>query len=668
MGFLVAGSAAALASLLAALRLAAGVRRLPVQDREVERVRVEIARGAAAFLRQETLAVGLFVLATAGLLFALGGRAPAGLGSAAAGTFLLGSVASLLSGWIGMGVAVAANGRAALAARSGVAAALRVAHGAGSAIGLAVVGLALLGLVLALALVDPGLSGRSGALGGLALGASSVALFARVGGGIFTKAADVGADMAGKLEAGIPEDDPRNPAAVVDNVGDDVGDVAGMGADLFESYVGSLVAAVALAGASGAGARGAGAALAVAAAGALASILAPLAVRLSRPRDGRGAASALRRALLTSALAFLGQLALLREAGVVGGAWSAACALGLAAGLAIGWLSDYFTAPGRPAVRETTRSAAAGAATFVLSGFSWGMLGAALPVLVVAFAALLAYALDGLFGVALAAVGMLALTGAVMAVDAYGPVADNAGGIAQLARLPRGVREVTDELDALGNSTAAVGKGLAIGSAALTALALFSAYVSAARLAALSLLDAPTLAGLFLGAALPFAFAAWTIRAVSRAAAEMTEEVRRQFREIPGLLTGEARPEPARCVAISTRAALREMVPPGLAALALPVACGLALGAEALGGMLAGALASGLVLAIALANSGAAWDNAKKAIEAGALGGPGSAAHEAALVGDTVGDPFKDAAGPSLNILIKLMTVVALLVAPWLAR
>ncbi|MBE3591048.1 MAG: sodium-translocating pyrophosphatase [Firmicutes bacterium] len=658
--------AAATLCVLAALRLAARVRRADAGTPEMQAVARAIERGAGVFLRQEFGAVARFVAVVAAALLAASALGVAGLRPATAFTFVLGAAASLLTGYIGMRVAVQANVRTAQAAGEGVAAALRMAYGGGSVTGLIVVGLGIWGLVIAFGVVDLHDAASFAAFNGFAFGASSIALFARVGGGIFTKAADIGADIVGKLETGLAEDDPRNPAAIADNVGDNVGDVAGMSADLFESYVGSIVAAVALAANLRLGAAEVALPFLLAAAGALASVVAVWAAHFGRPRDGAEAAAALRRGVVLAAGLFAAGCAALGAAGAASWAHVAAAVLGLVGGIAIGALSEFYTAPGRGPVREVAAAARAGAATVVLSGFAWGMLSAALPVLAVSAIALAAYLLDGLFGIAVASVGMLAITGSIMAVDAYGPIADNAGGIAEMARLPRGVREVTDQLDALGNSTAAVGKGLAIGSAALTALALFSAYTEAARLPGLSLLDAPTLAGLLLGAAAPYVFAAWAIRAVQRAAGEMVEEVRRQFREVRGLLQGEAQPDAERCVAISSRAALREMVLPGVAAVLLPIAVGLALGRSALGGLLAGAVASGLVLAITMANAGAAWDNAKKEIEAGLFGGKGTPEHAAAVVGDTVGDPFKDTAGPSLNILIKVMCVAALLAAPLL--
>ncbi|MBX5476854.1 MAG: sodium-translocating pyrophosphatase [Clostridia bacterium] len=657
---------AATLCVLTALRLARRVRRAGAGTPEMQAIARAIERGASVFLRQEFRAVARFVAVVALAMVAASAWGVAGMRPATAFTFVLGASASLLAGYIGMRIAVQANVRTADAAASGVAPALRLAHSGGSVTGLMVVGLGLWGLLLALGVVDLRDAASFAAFNGFAFGASSIALFARVGGGIFTKAADVGADIVGKLETGLAEDDPRNPAVIADNVGDNVGDVAGMSADLFESYVGSIVAAVGLAVNQRLGDHAVALPFVLAAVGALASIAAIWAANIGRPQDGAEAAAALRRGVVLAGGLFAAGAAALGALGAAAWTHVATAILGLAGGVVLGALSEYYTAPGRGPVREVAAAARTGPATVVLSGFAWGMLSAALPVLAVSGIALAAYMLDGLYGIAVASVGMLAITGSIMAVDAYGPIADNAGGIAEMARLPKGVREVTDQLDALGNSTAAVGKGLAIGSAALTALALFSAFTEAARLPSLSLLDAPTLVGLLLGAVTPYVFAAWAIRAVERAAGEMVEEVRRQFREVRGLLQGEADPDPERCVAISSRAALKEMVLPGVAAVAIPIAVGVILGRSALGGLLAGAAASGVVLAVTMANAGAAWDNAKKEIEAGLHGGKGSPAHAAAVVGDTVGDPFKDTAGPSLNILIKVMCVVALLAAPLL--
>ena len=494
-------------------------------------------------------------------------------------------------------------------------------------------------------------------------GASSIALFARVGGGIYTKAADVGADLVGKVEAGIPEDDPRNPAVIADNVGDNVGDIAGMGADLFESYVNSIIAAMAI-GAMFAGMSGVMYPLLLSAVGIIASILGTFFVRV---KEGGDPAKALRYGLGTTGLfmivgtffltrwVFLGDLTLFY-----------AVVSGVVSGILIGAATEFYTSGDYASVKEIAAASETGAATNILAGLGVGMKSTTIPVILVCAAILAGVQFGGLYGIACAAVGMLAITGMVLSVDAYGPISDNAGGIAEMADLPEEVRQITDRLDAVGNTTAAVGKGLAIGSAALTALALFVAYAQATNLASIDLKDPKVMVGLFIGGLLPFVFSALSIQAVSRAAEKMIEEVRRQFREIPGIMEGTGRPEYERCVDISTAAALREMILPGLMAVLAPVVVGYGLGAQALGGLLGGSIVTGVMMAIFMSNAGGAWDNAKKYIESGHHGGKGTAPHAAAVVGDTVGDPFKDTAGPSLNILIKLMSVVATVLAPLL--
>ena len=662
---------AGLLALAVALSMARSVARTEAGEGRMVDVARAIQEGAMAFLAREYQVLVVFVGGMAGVLFLAGRGAPgSGFGPAVAAAYLLGATASLAAGYGGMRVATTANVRTArMAERHGLAGALAVAFRGGAVMGLAVVGLGLLGLgLLYLLWVDPGRPATLAVLNGFAMGASSVALFARVGGGIYTKAADMGADLVGKLEAGIPEDDPRNPAVIADNVGDNVGDVAGMGADLFESYVGSLVAAVVVAAAGGAASSGGGAAvvfpLVLAALGVVASLLG---IAVTQAGSGDDPARALRRGTLTAAFALAGGGGL--AAGWLGLPQAAvAMVAGLAAGVLVGLVTEYYTAGDRPPARQVARSAATGPATNVLAGLAVGMKSTALPVLVVGAATLVAHQVAGLYGIAVAAVGMLATTGITVAVDAYGPIADNAGGIAEMAGLPAEVRAVTDRLDAVGNTTAAMGKGFAIGSAALTALGLFSAYAATTGLGAIDLLEPRVMIGALVGGMLPMLFSALAVEAVGRAAFAMIEEVRRQFRERPGILTGDDRPDYARCVDISTRAALAQMVAPGLLAVAAPLVVGWLLGPAAVGGLLAGALVTGVLVAIFMANAGGAWDNAKKYIEGGALGGKGSASHRAAVVGDTVGDPFKDTAGPSLNILIKLMSVVALVFAPLFQR
>ena len=663
---------AGLLALAVALSMARSVARTEAGEGTMVEVARAIQEGAMAFLAREYQVLVVFVGGMAGVLLLAGRGAPgAGFGPAVAAAYLMGATASLAAGYGGMRVATTANVRTArMAERHGLAGALAVAFSGGAVMGLAVVGLGLLGLGLLYVMwVDPSRPPTLAVLNGFAMGASSVALFARVGGGIYTKAADMGADLVGKLEAGIPEDDPRNPAVIADNVGDNVGDVAGMGADLFESYVGSLVAAVVVAATGGAAIAGGEAAavlfpLLLAALGVVASLLG---IAVTHAGAGDDPARALRRGTLTAAFVLAGGGGL--AAGWLGLPQAAvAMVAGLLAGVLIGLVTEYYTSADRPPARQVARSSATGAATNVLAGLAVGMKSTALPVLVVGAATLVAHHFAGLYGIAVAAVGMLATTGITVAVDAYGPIADNAGGIAEMAGLPAEVRAVTDRLDAVGNTTAAMGKGFAIGSAALTALGLFSAYAATTGLGAIDLLEPRVMIGALVGGMLPMLFSALAVEAVGRAAFAMIEEVRRQFRERPGILTGDDRPDYARCVDISTRAALAQMVAPGLLAVAAPLVVGWLLGPAAVGGLLAGALVTGVLVAIFMANAGGAWDNAKKYIEGGALGGKGSESHRAAVVGDTVGDPFKDTAGPSLNILIKLMSVVALVFAPLFQR
>lgn len=642
----------------------------PGTDRMQEIARA-IREGAMAFLFSEYRYLFVFIIAMAAFIVIAGyaTKGPQSMQPATAIAFVAGAACSILAGFLGMNIATKANVRTASAARQSMNRALGVAFAGGSVMGMAVVGLGLFGLSVVALIFKL----NSSIINGFSLGASSVALFARVGGGIYTKAADMGADLVGKVEAGIPEDDPRNPAVIADNVGDNVGDVAGMGADLYESYVGGMVSTIAIASALGIQ-NGSLVPLMISAAGIVCSIIGSFFVRT---REGGNPQAALNAAtMVASVLAivatYLITRLLLPPTFTAGNATYTSLGVfiatiaGLIAGVLIGRITEYYTSANYNPVKEIAASSVTGHATNIVAGFSVGLLSTMWPVIVIVVAMLLAYKFAGLYGIALAAVGMLATAGTTIGVDAYGPIADNAGGIAEQAHLPPEVRKITDSLDAVGNTTAAIAKGFAIGSAALTALALFAAYTQAANIRAIDLMQPKVIAGAFLGGMLTFLFAALTMRAVGRTATRMIEEVRRQFREIPGLMEGKARPDYARCVAISTTAALREMIVPGLIAVIVPIVVGVLpfLGKEALGGLLAGAFVTGFLIAVMMANAGGAWDNAKKYIESGVHGGKGSPAHAAAVTGDTVGDPFKDTAGPSMNILIKLMSIVALVFAP----
>ena len=639
--------AAAVVSLLMAYGLYRKNASIKVEDARMREISGYIQEGAMAYLKRQYVVMAVFAAVMTVVLFIV-------LNWQTAVCFVIGALFSVFAGFSGMMSATRANVRTAQKAKDGMSAALNVAFSGGAVLGLCVVGLGALGLAVLYLIFD----GNNDILTGFSLGASSIALFARVGGGIYTKAADVGADLVGKVEAGIPEDDPRNPAVIGDNVGDNVGDVAGMGADLFESYVGAALSALLLAAGN---AQRIGLTFNLIAIGIIASIIGVVVVKSVKNGDPHKILNI--GTYLASAILLIAALVLCM--GIDGGMkLFAAIASGIVAGVAIGFITEVYTSDKYKSVKYIAEQSETGAATTILSGFSVGLKSTGFPIILIVAAVVLSSMLAGLYGVALAAIGMLATVGITISVDAYGPVADNAGGIAEMSGMPHSIREITDSLDAVGNTTAAIGKGFSIGSAALTALALFNSYAQAIDLGSINLLDAKVIAGIFIGAMLVFLFCALTTESVSRAAQKMIEEVRRQFREIPGIMEGKTKPDYARCVDISTSAALHEMILPGVIAIVAPVACGLLLGAEALAGLLVGCTVTGVPMAIMMSNSGGAWDNAKKYIEGGAHGGKGSDAHKAAVTGDTVGDPFKDTSGPSLNILIKLMSIVALVFVP----